>query len=83
MQKFQRSFAKRITQTEHDDRAMLPIYPNVLELWARYRMLEPRAGSVTAPWQIALRDWWQFMRRRDALVALRRHADGRDPGVAT
>ena len=74
MHEFQRAFGKNVTQGAGEERGMLPIHPNALELWTRYRALEPTPGTTVAPWLTALRVWWQFMRRREALVAARRRS---------
>ena len=59
-----------------DHRPMMPVYENALELRWRYGQLKPQPGSDIAPWQVALKDWWQFMRCRQVLTSERRRAAG-------
>jgi two-component system chemotaxis response regulator CheY len=58
-----------------DDRPMLPVHEDGVELYRRYGHLGPRVEGDLPPWQTAFMEWWRFMDRRQALAAVcrRRH----------
>ena len=55
-----------------DDKPMLPIHANGVELAQRYGHVPARAKGEPKPWHVALVVWWRFVRRREAMEMARK-----------
>lgn len=56
----------RLSDLRHDDRPMVDIHLNGIELARKYAHVPtPRKGAAK-PWAAGLEVWWKFMRDRDA-----------------
>jgi two-component system chemotaxis response regulator CheY len=63
------------TMPSQDNRPMMSIHEDAVELYRRYGRLEARPGGEFPPWEIAFMEWWSFMHHREILVALRNLPD--------
>jgi two-component system chemotaxis response regulator CheY len=59
-----------------DDRPMMPIREDAVQLYHVYGHLEAPPGGELPPWETAFMEWRRFMHRRELLVALRSHRRG-------
>lgn len=55
-----------------DDKPMLAIYANGVDIAQRFSHVQPAKLGDPKPWHIAVVVWWRFVRRREALDIARK-----------